>query len=263
MKNFQKNYNQKDRFSAFWDRMALHYPHPFDEKTLAETHEVFSLVKSKGVEIFQSTILDIGCGNGIYSLPLARDAAMVIGLDDSETMIALLTGTISSSGIQNVRPVKASWKDIDISEFGFEKAFDIVWTSMTPAIQTKKDFNRMERCSKNWCVYIGWGRKRKNALMEEGFESHGLHYGPPVGVQAAYDILVQSGRTPSLDYFESSWGWSGKVEDALEDMICFIEMQGGHPDRSSIEKTLDRHEQEGRISHTTDVEEGIIVWQVS
>ena len=88
---------------------------------------------------------------------------------------------------------------------GFEKAFDIAWISMSPAVQTLQDFEKMEKCAGKWCVYIGWGRKRKNALMEEVFNLHNLDYGPPAGVEAAYDILVRSGRTPSLDYFETSW----------------------------------------------------------
>jgi SAM-dependent methyltransferase len=254
---------QQDKYNAFWNRMASHYPDPFNPETLSETNDVISIVKNRGVKISQSSILDIGCGAGTYTLPLASEAAMVTGLDDSDVMIERLSASISSSGLQNVRPVKASWKDIEISRTRFEKAFDIVWTSMTPAVRTLEDFSKMERCSKRWCVYIGWGGKRKNRLMEEVFELHGLKFGPPPGVGAAYDILVQSGRTPSIDYFETSWDWTGKVDDALEDMECFIEMQGAKADRSLIETALDRYEREGMVSHTTHAKEGVMVWRVS
>ena len=262
MKTLCENHRQQDKFSAFWERMALHYPLPFDEETLADTHRVLSLVRSKGVEIFQATILDIGCGTGIYTLPLAREAAMVTGIDDSTAMIKRLKDVIASTGMQNVRPIKASWKNIDISVLGFEKSFDIAWISMSPAVQTLQDFERMEKCARRWCVYIGWGRKRKNALMEEIFDMHGLHYGPPFGAKAAYDILKRSGRTPSLDFFETSWDWTGTAEDAQEDMVSFIEMQGGQANRNLIEKVLARHERYGLIYHTTYVEEGLMVWQV-
>ena len=151
---------------------------------------------------------------------------------------------------------------MDIQNSGFEKAFDIVWASMTPAIRTAEDFNRMEQCTRKFCVYIGWGRKRENALMEEVFNLHNLQFGPPPGAGAAYDILTGLGRHPSLDYFETSWMWAGSVENAVEDMVCFIEMQGGSPSRTLIRQTLDRHEQDGLIRHSTHVEEGVLVWQI-
>jgi len=254
------SFHRQDKINAFWEHMALYYPLPFEDKTFADTCRVISLVKSKGVEICEASVLDVGCGTGIYTLPLAREAAMVIGLDDSETMISRMKEAMASEDIRNVKPVKASWKNIDISAQGFEKAFDIVWVSMSPAIQTMQDFERMEKCARKWCVYIGWGRKRKNALMEEIFGLHGIQYGPPPGAAAAHDILTHLGKNPSLDYFETSWGWTGRAEDALEEAVYFIEMQGGKAQRGLIQKTLDRHKQNGLVSHITDVEEALMVW---
>jgi hypothetical protein len=98
--------------------------------------------------------------------------------------------------------------------------------------------------------------------MEEAFRLHDLRYEPPPGAGAAYDILVRARRNPSLDYFETSWDWTGPPEDALEDIVCFIEMQGGRARRDAIKKLLDRHGPDGLISHTTHVEEGILVWPV-
>lgn len=98
--------------------------------------------------------------------------------------------------------------------------------------------------------------------MEEVFRLHDIHYGPPPGAGAAYDILVRSGRTPSLDYFETSWEWTGPAEDAFEDIVCFIQMQGGRARPDLIRKILDRQKRNGLICHTTDVEEGLLVWPV-
>jgi SAM-dependent methyltransferase len=253
----------RDKVNAFWERMALHYPMPFDGPTLAGTFRVIALVKGQGVEIAHRTILDIGCGTGIYTLPLAREAAMVTGLDDSEAMLARMVEATSAAGLQNVGPVTASWKTIDPAVHGFEKAFDIAWVSMSPAVQSLPDFEKMEQCTRTWCVYIGWGRKRKNDLMEEIFRLHDLAFGPPPGVEAAYDILVHSGRTPCFPkFFEASWKWTGTVEDALEEMVGFIEMHGGRPRHREIEKVLSRYERDGRVSHTTEVEEGLMVWPV-
>jgi len=255
-----ENNSQQEKQNAFWEWMALKYPLPFEEKMLADTSRIISLVKSKGVEIRNRAILDIGCGTGIYTLPLALEASAVTGLDDSKTMIARMKDVIKSAGIKNVQAVKTSWKNADISELGFEKAFDIAFISMSNAVQTLQDFEKMEQCAKKWCVYIGWGRKRKNALMEEVYSLHGLKYAPPPGAGEAYGILAGSGRNPSLDYFETSWDWTGTTGEALEAMLFYIEMLGGRPRLDLIENLLTSHERDGRVSHTTYAEEGLILW---
>jgi len=255
-----ENNSQQEKQNAFWEWMALKYPLPFEEKMLADTSRIISLVKSKGVEIRNASILDIGCGTGIYTLPLAREASMVAGLDNSERMISRMKDVISSNSIKNVQAVKLSWKEADISALGFEKAFDITWISMSQAVQTQQDFEKMEKCAKKCCVYIGWGRKRKNALMEEVYRLHGLHYVSPPGVGAAYDILTGSGRNPSLDYFETSWDWTWTTEEMLKAMAFYIEMQGGRLRLDLIEKLLACHERDGLVSHTTYAEEGLMVW---
>lgn len=254
----------QDKFKAFWDRMAQHYPMPFDGPTLADTLRVLAMVNGLGVEIAHRTILDIGCGTGIYTLPLAREAATVTGLDDSEAMLARMIQAASAAGLQNVGPVTASWKTFDPAVHGFKKAFDIAWVSMSPAVQTLPDFEKMEQCARTWCVYIGWGRKRNNDLMEEIFGLHDLPFGPPPGVEAVYDILVRAGRTPcSPKFFDASWEWTGTVEDALEEMAGFIAMHGGRPRHREIEKALSRCQRDGRVRHTTEVEEGLLVWPVN
>jgi SAM-dependent methyltransferase len=171
--------------TAECDKRAWAASLPFDEPTLADTLRVLGRVEGLGVEIARRSILDIGCGTGIYTLPLAREAAMVTGLDDSEAMLARMVEAASAAGLQNVGPVTASWKTLDPAAHGLEKAFDIAWVSMSPAVQTLSDFEKMEQCARAWCVYIGWGRKRKNNLMEEIFELHGLPFGPPPGAVAA------------------------------------------------------------------------------
>ena len=258
-----KERRPRDKFRDFWDRMAQHYPMPFDEPTLADTMRALVLAKCQGVEIAHRTILDIGCGTGIYTLPLAREAAMVTGLDDSESMLGRMIEAATAAGLRNVVPVMASWKTVDPAVHGFEKAFDIAWVSMSPAVQTLPDFEKMEQCARTWCVYIGWGRKRKNDLMGDIFRLHGLPFGPPPGVEAAYDILVRSGRAPCVPkFFDASWEWKGTVEDALEEMAGFIAMHGGRPRYREIEEVLSSCQREGRVRHTTEVEEGLMVWPV-
>jgi len=248
--------------TSFWEKMADRYPGPFEEKTLSETQRLISMVKGKGITFKNGSILDIGCGTGIYALPLAREAARITGIDSSEAMVARMERDIEQFNLPNVQTMVMSWKDVDIRETGFEKAFDVVWASMTPAVQSENDFAKMEQCSKNWCVYIGWGRKRKDPLMEAAFASHGLTFGPPPGVSHAFNLLSNAGKKPSLDYVETRWNWSGTFEEAVDDVAGYIMMQPASVDRDKLRKIIAPYEQHGTVYHKTEVEEGLLTWQV-
>ncbi|MBA3027602.1 MAG: methyltransferase domain-containing protein [Desulfobacteraceae bacterium] len=257
-----ENTSFKETSAVFWNKMAGHYPLPFEEKTLRDTQRVIALAREKGVAVEGRTLLDIGCGTGIFTLPLAREAMEVTGLDSSPAMIERLKAQADLHGMANVNTRVLSWKEADLAKEGFEKAFDGVWASMTPAIQTENDFFKMEQCAKHWCVYIGWGRKRENPFLQSAFEMHGLQFGPPPGAFKSRDILMDMGRSPSLDLFGASWDWKGTAELAVESMAGHIEMQGRTADRRKLLEFARSNQENGLVRHTTHVEQGILVWQV-
>ncbi len=261
MKQFE-NEGAADVSKAFWKRKAAGYPLPFDEKTFAATSRLFSLVRRRGVEFRDADILDIGCGTGIHALPMAREARKVIGLDASQAMAGIMGDEIARHGFGNVHAICSGWNDVDVGGSGFADAFDIVWTSMSPAVRSREDLMKMESCSRRWCVYIGWGRKRINALLEAAFKLHGLDFGPPPGAGNLGRMLSESGRKYSIDRVETSWEWSGTMAAAVEDIAGYIEMAGFPPNREKLKEMLSEWETDGTIRHTTEVEMEVLVWEV-
>lgn len=247
---------------AFWNRMAPKYPLSFDPQTYAQTVSLLGLVQQHGVDFKGATVLDIGCGPGIHALPLARDfGAAVTALDNSVGMLAVMDQQINAHGVRGVRPFRAFWRDLDIVALGFEQAFDVVWASMTPAVAGLEDFVSMERCSRQWCGYVGWGRKQANVLFEEVFAAHGLNLVGLPGAPAAYKALLHAGRRPCIDYFESAWDWCGTPDELMANILDYYELLRVEPRRLEIEKILKAHERDGLIRHATVVEEGLLVWR--
>jgi SAM-dependent methyltransferase len=255
---------REEKIKKFWEMKAQKYPLPLEKgDDLKATESIIAVVKKRGVVLSGKSILDIGCGTGTFALPLAREAAWVKGLDISEFMLAMFKKAITKHGIRNVEALQASWRDLDISVQGFEKAFDIVWTAMSMAVLGKDDLVKMELCAKDWCVYVGWGNKRENALMEEVFKAHGMALRPPPGTKMVFEFLSKMDREPSIDFIETSWQWQGSVDEALEDIAGHIEMEryGKAPDRKIIRDIIKSYAQDDSVRHTTYVEEGIIVWR--
>lgn len=79
--------NTVETQKKFWEKMAEKYPLPFDKKHLNKTQKIIKMAEDRGVQLDGATILDIGCGTGVYTLPLAQRAAQVTGLDLSAEMI--------------------------------------------------------------------------------------------------------------------------------------------------------------------------------
>jgi SAM-dependent methyltransferase len=262
MPELNENCRRQQRLHSFWERMADRYPSPFDDKSLTDTGKVIDLVEARGAKIDGAAILDIGCGNGMYSLPLARRAAWVTGLDFSAGMLARLEQMRAKYGITNVSTMQSSWKEADIVALNLESSFDIVWTSMTPAVREAEDIIKMRRCAKGWCVYIGWGKVRKNELLEEVFRTHGHSFGPPPGTAAVQSILKTQGIATEMDLLKTYWDWEGSLDEAINHVTDFFEVQSGKTAQPEIIRSIVRRfSEKKRVKHRTEVEMGILVWR--
>ena len=69
----------------FWNRRAEHFPR-FEEGEGYES-SMLNLAKSLGVVFTGRRVLDAGCGSGMYTLRIAREAAKVTGVDLSDRML--------------------------------------------------------------------------------------------------------------------------------------------------------------------------------
>jgi len=246
----------------FWNMKAKRYPKPFSEKVYPKVMNLIERIKKAGVDVRNRKLLEIGCGTGLYTLPMAQEAFYVYGVDCSEEMGRVLLKEAENHGIKNIHIQIGFWDEMDIDALGFRKHFDLVFAIMTSAIKTQEDLLKMEACSKRWLCYVGWGRKRRNPLIEEVFKLHGLELQPPPGALRVYQILKGLGRHPSLEFFEDAWDWEGSIEEALEDLSSFVEMHGILSEKGKILEVLHRHEIGGYIKHTTSVEEGLMIWEV-
>ncbi|MBF0496074.1 MAG: class I SAM-dependent methyltransferase [Deltaproteobacteria bacterium] len=250
-----------ERDVLFWNRKADRYPLPFDDTVMNQTAEIVSRIKAMGGTVKGKQLLDIGCGTGVYTLPLAAEAQHVMGLDISETMLARLKCEVDNRHIYNVDVIKADWSDLDIETLGLVSAFDVVWAAMTPALRGQDNLLKMDRCSREWCVYIGWGRIRENELMEKVFQAHGLSLQPPPGAFAAHALLEKQGRRPQFEVIDTEWEWTGTIDEAVDDMTAHLERLGASVQPDVVQKIVGAWSVNGEVRHITRAEQGIVVWR--
>jgi SAM-dependent methyltransferase len=68
-------------------------------------------------------VLELGCGTGRVSIPLAQHCALLHGIDHSESMLAACRGKVQRAGI---KPDRAQFSHGDISDFDLGEKFDLI-----------------------------------------------------------------------------------------------------------------------------------------
>lgn len=243
----------------FWEVKAKKYPRPFDEKNLGKTKEIIDKIKAMGVSFSGRSVVDIGCGTGNYGLLFAGEAKEVFCLDFSKAMIEALAEEVKERGIKNV-----SWGITSFADFNPQarkKYFDISFASMTPAVKTESDVLKMEALAREYCVFIGWAGKRENALADSIISAHGIAHYYPKGFLEVGEILKKRNISFVQEVFETSWGWTGSIQEALEDFSARIKLDGKIPDEKLIRSILEREFPSGTVEMTTYASQGILVWK--
>ncbi|OPX69465.1 MAG: Mg-protoporphyrin IX methyl transferase [Methanoregulaceae archaeon PtaB.Bin056] len=220
--------------AARWNGMADHFGKGMDgERRHQRMAGLFALLNEAGFSPEGAKVLDIGCGPGALSLPMARAGAKVTSLDISGAMLARLQETAREEGLA-IDTAECSWWSADIDELGFRNTFDLVIASSTPAIKDVETFDRMMACSRKYCYYsgfIGMGEEKEGArhpiseiLGEEVRKGHAFgpggraHGGP--GMLYPFMYLYTLGVRPLLKF--SGWGrneeqgWAEAAEKAIE-----------------------------------------------
>lgn len=95
------------RAQEFWDSRAHRYA--------ARTHGTAStdplLRRLMGVVTPESHVVDVGCGPGRFSLPLAHRARKVTAVDLSPVMLSLVRRAAREQGLANVATVAERWEE--------------------------------------------------------------------------------------------------------------------------------------------------------
>jgi ubiquinone/menaquinone biosynthesis C-methylase UbiE len=114
--------SEADAFQRIYTHRKSKFSNTLDKIFRKDMYERFQFTIANCEPIKGRTFLDVGCGNALYSLELARKgAAKVVGIDISEVMIGLCR---KSSDDQNLSD-RCSFIQTDLLEYNPESKFDV------------------------------------------------------------------------------------------------------------------------------------------
>ena len=120
LKYWQEALKQKTDKNKDWDKAAPHF------HKRAKKDDYHDLLFSKLILNENDSLLDLGCGEGSITLPIAKQVRKVTGVDSSTKMLELLNQRAQEQNIKNVDTILKSLEDISYEEIG---DYDVVLAS--------------------------------------------------------------------------------------------------------------------------------------
>lgn len=192
------SYGNKQGWQQFWNSFAEHYALR-NRQSRSIYNTIIDGLAADGVITPSSTVLDIGCGAGTYTLPLAGKALHVTGLDTAEQMLSVLQSEAAHEGVADrIRTSRADWLSLPN-----EPAYDIVFAANTTAINDYHSLMKMNEVSRGTCCLIGFAGtyhiKVRTLLWEHLMGTPPEHMA--FDIQYPFNVLYQERFLPNIKFY--------------------------------------------------------------
>jgi ubiquinone/menaquinone biosynthesis C-methylase UbiE len=148
--------------SKSWDKIAPKF-HQWMKKDDYPS-ELVSKIKIEGGD----TVLDIGCGNGTITIPLAKKARSVTALDISTKMLDILRENAAAEGLSHIKIVNKAIEDVEVTAIG---PHDVVVASrsLNGIADIKPELEKINKIALKRVYVTLWGagnREFENEIAE-------------------------------------------------------------------------------------------------
>jgi precorrin-6B methylase 2 len=215
----------------------------------------------------KDTVLDIGCGPGRISVPMAQRAKSVTSLDQSSKMLAHCKRNAQEAGVKNLKPLELDWKDAVLGK-NLEQ-HDIVIASRSVGMH---DIRKISSFARKYVVVIAWANAPNiPMIISDLFEGVGegrrfpmMRIDRRLGYNLAYNTIYDAGYDPNirivLDGFTRDF--TAKAE-AYEDLWQLQETGIKSPTpvfKKNVDKWLSRNK-DGGVTFRRETRSYVIWWE--
>ncbi len=223
----------------------------------------------QGILTPQCRIADIGCGPGRFAAVFAQYAQSVVGLDISAKMVEHGNHYIQSLGLQNAQLRCCDFSALDIEKEGYQAAFDLVFSSLTPAIHNVNGLMKSMEMSRAWCLNISHIRRQnylRDRILREVFHRPPQGRGEGRVFYALFNTLFLLGYQPQTSYMTRRKENRARPDEEYAEYV----MELGLPpeahtkeNAAKIRAWLVAHtEEDGCLTEISDAVYGRILWDV-
>lgn len=218
--------------SEIWNKKSSKYPR-FSRQLKIFQEAFFINLKDFGVDFNDKSVVDIGCGTGVYTLHIAKMSKQITGVDSSNAMLKLLCDDAKDNEIKNVKTINSTWES-----FMPTKCYDIAISTMSPAISSIDDFVKFKNMARVK-VYMNFARQRSSSLIDPFFQKFNVKGKCGTATTRLEKWLIQN----QFEFKKVTFGESREIkrdkEDAIENICWHLDINEAKYDKNEISNMLD------------------------
>lgn len=238
------------RYAKVWDDAAERYSDAgvstLKEQILGKLSEIVSP---------DTDVLDIGCGPGTYSIPLSKSCRSVVCLDGSGKML----DRIIQARVPNITCIEADW-----NTYSTDSRFDLVFSSLCPALNNPANLIKMESVSRGCCAYVSSMNDDSGSLHMRIWHSLGKDYTyNGYNTNYPFHYLKGLGREPKMETFVTEEPYdlpSDEVEEKEIRSFSFF-MDVDDRVRSVIHDIVEEYSDAGFVHYDGIKRLGLLIWE--
>ena len=161
------------------------------------------------------TVLDVGCGEGSVTVPLARKVKSVIGLDSSPKMLEYLEKRAKDNDIKNIKTILKPIEEIKYSEIG-DVDVVVCSRSLNGIIPIEEVLMELDKIASKYVFITIFGPENKK--IEKDFDRElGIKTEDFPDYNYFFNILFNMGIYANIERFDlNNYREYDSIEDAMD-----------------------------------------------
>ena len=162
------------------------------------------------------TVLDIGCGSGIITIPLAQKARKVTALDISRKMLQLLEENAVEECLTNINPVNRRLEDVLLTRDIEPHDVVVASRSLNGVYNIKQMLEEINKIAKKYVYITLWGANNIkfgneiSKIIGREFHEHPTYI-------YAYNILYELGIYANIEILEyDNSSYYSSIDESVE-----------------------------------------------
>lgn len=263
--------NRPDHSPQKWDQRAESWEREGVQSRKGESRvrSAVDYLERRGLLCPGDRVADIGCGPGRFAVAFARRVHWVTGLDLSPKMVQYGMEYARREGVENLTLRTCDFQALHVREEGMAGAFDLVFSSLTPAIHGAAGLEKMMEMSRAYCcniTHIYHHNSLRRQIQTELFRR------PPESpwggrwFYSLFNVLLLMGYLPETSYDHQVQ--RRRVPPSPEYAALMMEhilpaQERGRDQQARILAWMQAHaDGEGLLTETTRACYGRILWDV-